>query len=502
MSYLYSASIIGIDALPIEIEVAVSGGLPSFAITGLPDTSIKEARERIRSTLRTHNYPFPRTKVTVNLAPSDMKKTGSHYDLAIAIALLVNRGIIERQTIRNCVFIGELSLHGEIRPIKGALSIALMMREKGFTKLFLPKANSKEVSSMKEIQCFGAEHINDVVKHLIGEKKIEEEKTTTFHKARKVSGDFSHIKGQEYVKRGLEIAAAGGHNILLKGPPGTGKTLLAKSLPSILPQLTHNESLEVTSIASIAGVLKQESGLVKERPFYAPHHSCSAVSLIGGGSWPRPGAVSLAHRGVLFLDELPEFSRHVLEHLRQPLEDGEVVIARAAATMRFPAQFVLIAAMNPCPCGFATDPKRQCSCSPLALTKYQKKISGPLLDRFDLIIEVPPVESEKLLGEKPVETSSLIRARVENARNKQSERYKKTACETNAEISGDLIDKWCQLDEESTALLKTAIDNQQLSARGYARVRKVARTIADLAQEKTITLTHIAEALQFKTTDH
>lgn len=501
MSHITSAAILGIRAEPIFVETDVSQGMGCFNIVGLPDMAVKEARERIRSAIRNSGFEFPRHRVTVNLAPADIKKQGPVYDLPVALSLLQARGGINAGAADGTVTIGELSLDGAVRPINGVLTAALMAVERGFSKMVVPRENAAEAAAVPGLSVVGVGSLREAVEHLNGIKHVDAAVPLAVTDEPARSFDFRDIKGQMHAKRGLEIAAAGAHNVLLKGPPGTGKTLLARALPSILPPLTRDESLEVTSIASVAGVLPRGRGLVAARPFRSPHHSCSAVSLVGGGAWPRPGEVSLAHRGVLFLDELPEFSRHVLEHLRQPLEDGEVTVSRAAATLRFPSRFLLVAAMNPCPCGFASDPKRACVCSARSVAAYRKRISGPLLDRFDLVIEVPNLDTQTLVGDAVAEDSSAIRARVESGRAAQSRRFAGTGLMANSEIPSSRLKDWCAADPLGKRLLERALDAQTLSPRGYTRVLKVARTIADLAGSDAIEQPHVAEALQYRLSD-
>lgn len=498
MFSITSSTTTGIDAVPVTVETDVSNGMNNFTIVGLPDTSVKESRDRIRAAIKNSGFQFPRGRVTINLAPADLRKQGPLYDLPIALSILVSRGEIPSEILANAVVLGELALDGIIRPVRGVLTAALMARRIKKQIMFVPKENEQEAAVIRELDVFGAPSLRLLVDHLL--KRVMFSKTIYIRREQKTEDQncFSFVKGQDLAKRGLEIAAAGGHNILLSGPPGTGKTLLARSFPSILPPLTEEESMEVTSIASIAGELTASSGLIETRPFRSPHHSSSAVSLVGGGTWPTPGEISLAHRGVLFLDELPEFPRHVLEHLRGPLEDGVVTISRAQATVKFPARFQLIAAMNPCPCGYASDPKRRCVCSIHHMQNYQKRLSGPLLDRFDLRIEVSNLSQDLLLSEVRSETSASIRARVVSARKKQAERFLDSACRLNSEVPPSLLEHTCALMVDAKRLLALAIESQSLSPRAATRIRKVARTIADLSNAEIIEERHLAEALQFR----
>lgn len=498
MFSITSSTTTGIDAVPVTVETDVSNGMNNFTIVGLPDTSIKESRDRIRAALKNSGFPFPRGRITVNLAPADLRKQGPLYDLPIALSILVARGEIPSQTLEHAVVLGELALDGSIRPVRGVLTTARMAQHIQKEIMFVPKENEQEAAVIKDLSVYGATSLRVLVDHLLSRACIE--KTVYVRRTQKTEAQncFSFIKGQDFAKRGLEIAAAGGHNILLSGPPGTGKTLLARSFPSILPPLTEEESMEVTSIASIAGELTSSDGLIETRPFRSPHHSSSAVSLVGGGTWPTPGEISLAHRGVLFLDELPEFPRHVLEHLRGPLEDGVVTISRAQATVKFPARFLFIAAMNPCPCGYASDPKQRCVCTSFQKQHYEKRVSGPLLDRFDLRIEVANLSKEILLGEARGETSISIQERILAARKKQADRFFDSACRLNAEISPALIERVCVMTPDAKLLLSLAIESQSLSPRATSRIRKVARTISDLAGSELIEEHHLAEALQFR----
>lgn len=497
---VYSAALLGLSASPIEVEVDISSGLPAVIVVGLPDTAVQEARERVKSAIKNSNAVFPRNRVAINLAPADLPKNGSHYDLPIAISILLNSGQVFFDP-KHKLFLGELALDGSIRPVSGVLPILLMARDSGFTQVFVPKGNSREASLVSGIEVIPVTSLLQLVGFLQNLIKIKPLKLADWDEILKSidSGfDMKLIKGQEAAKRALEIAGAGGHNVLLSGPPGTGKTLLAKALPSILPKLTVEEVLEITKIYSVSGILNLEN-LITTRPFRSPHHTSSSAALVGGGSHPKPGEISLSHRGVLFLDEFPEFSRSVLENLRQPLEDGIVTVARAAATITFPAQFTLIAAQNPCPCGYYSDKTKKCICSPSQIMKYQKKISGPLLDRIDLFVEVGRVEYEKLSSESSGESSADIQKRVQNARDIQTKRFEKQeSIKSNSEMTIKEIREFCKLDQAEQDFMKTAVIKMYLSARSYHRILKLARTIADLANTENISTTHLAEALQYR----
>lgn len=498
---VYSASLVGLNAIPIEVEVDISGGLPRIIIVGLPDTAVQEARERVKSAIKNSNAIFPRSHVTINLAPADIPKNGSHYDLSIAISTLLNSGQIFFEP-KGKLFLGELALDGNLRPISGLLPMLLMAKEKGFKEVFIPKGNAKEASLINEIKIIPAKNLYEVIGYLQNLIKLQPVKTIDWDHVLKLPEplfDMQLIKGQEVAKRAMEIAAAGGHNLLLSGPPGTGKTLLAKALPSILPKLTVDEVLEITKIYSVSGLLNSSKSLVTQRPFRSPHHSSSSVALVGGGSNPKPGEISLAHRGVLFLDEFPEFGRNVLENLRQPLEDGIVTVARAAATISFPAQFTMVAAQNPCPCGYFSDPTKSCICTPGQIAKYQKKISGPLLDRIDLCVEVGRIEYDKLSSETVGESSEEIQKRVQKARDIQTKRFTDFPnIKTNSEMTIKEIREFCKLGSNEQNFMKTAVVKMYLSARSYHRILKLARTIADLNGEEEIGVAHLAEALQYR----
>jgi len=500
---IFSAVTIGLDSDIVEVEVDVlSQGLHNFNIVGLPDTAIKESRDRVSSAIKNSGFRPPHQcgRITVNLAPADIPKMAPIYDLPMALGFLLATKQIGFET-NDKLFAGELSLDGKIRSIHGVLPIALLVKDKNIKELYVPKENAPEASVVEGIKVIPVNNLYELVSHLLGENKIEPFPAVNaedIFQENEYELDMAYVKGQEHAKRALEIAAAGGHNVIFNGPPGSGKSLLAKSIPSILPRLTLEESLEITKIFSISGKLRKDEALVTVRPFRSPHHSASSVSLVGGGTYPKPGEISLSHRGVLFMDEFAEFPKSVLENLRQPLEDGVITVSRAKGSLEFPARFILVAAMNPCPCGNATDPEKLCSCAPSQIVKYQRKISGPILDRIDLHVEVPRLKFEKLGEEKLGEKSADIRRRVEKAREIQNQRFENMPIFVNSEMNHQNIKNFCHLSEESKLFLKNAVSNLQLSARAYHRIIKVARTIADLAEKDAIETMHLAEAIQYR----
>ena len=504
LARVFSCAVIGLEGVVVEVEVDTARGLPNVTIVGLPDAAVKESRERVEAAIKNSGFPFPLKRITINLAPAAVRKEGPAYDLPIALGVLLASGQLPPHGLEGALVVGELSLDGSVRHVRGVLPVAALARQQGYQRVFVPQADAPEAALIPSLEVVPVASLAELFAHLSGEAPIPPQRPIAPEELSALAQtDFREIKGQEHVKRALELAAAGGHNVLMVGPPGAGKTLLARAMPGILPHMTIDEALDVTRIYSVADQLPAGTPLIQLRPFRAPHHTISHAGLVGGGNWPHPGEISLAHRGVLFLDELPEFGMRVLEVLRQPIEDKIVTISRAQGSLTFPANFQLIAAMNPCPCGFYGDPLKPCTCSHATVTKYQKRISGPLLDRIDIHIGVPRVEYDKLSDQRLGEPSAAIQARVEAAREIQRQRFAVADAPAgdithNADMRVAEVRKYCQLDEAGRALMKTAMQQLQLSARAYHRVLKLSRTIADLAGSENIQPQHLAEALQYR----
>ncbi len=504
LAKVLSGALLGIDAYPVEVEVDIAQGLPQFATVGLAEGAVRESKDRVKSAIKNSGYDFPVRRITINLAPADTKKDGTAFDLPMAVGILAATGVIRNHRPRDYALLGELSLDGQIKPVRGILPIAVAAHQWGAEGLILPADNAREGTIAGNLPVYGVTDLGQLVDFLNGEKVLEPcvmDRDELFRQSGRHEVDFSEVHGQEHVKRALEVAASGGHNLLMVGPPGSGKTMLARRLPTILPPLCFDEALVTTKIHSIVGLLPRQDALVARRPFRSPHHTISDAGLIGGGTVPKPGEVSLAHNGVLFLDELPEFKKNVLEMLRQPLEDGLVTISRAASTLTYPSDFMLVAAMNPCPCGYLGDSLHECSCTPPMTLRYRNRLSGPLLDRIDLHVQVPRISYRELAEKTEAESSQAIRRRVEEARQRQQQRFAGSRTLSNAAMSPRQMRRFCQLDEPGRQLMEMVTDRLGFSARTYTRILKVARTIADLAGDDNIRQPHLAEAIQYRSLD-